>query len=114
MNPRIFWLVLCGALSPASADIYRCAGPVGPVYQDRPCTGAGERVPMEHRAPRAEARPGIRDSERRWLAERRCWQRRQRLEAVRRHLRRGYRPLEGDRLRHEARRLEDYLFRFCD
>ncbi len=136
---RICWLVLCAVLSPVLADIYRCPGPV---YQDHPCSGEGERVPVEHRPLHAVARPGIRESERRWLAERerarrkravgeksrsvapagrrtdaaerRCWQRRQRLETVRRHLRRGYRPLEGDRLRHEARRLEGYLSRFCD
>jgi len=136
---RIGWLVLCAVLSPVSADIYRCPGPV---YQDHPCLREGEWVRGERRPLHAAVRPGIRESERRWLAgrerasrkraigetsrnavpagrradaaARRCWQRRQRLEAVRRHLRRGYRPLEGDRLRHEARRLEDYLFRFCD
>jgi hypothetical protein len=136
---RSLGLVLCAVLSPVSADIYRCPGPV---YQDHPCSGQGERVRVERRSLHAAARPGIRESERRWLAERerarrqqvsgeksrraapagrradaaarRCWQRRQRLEAVRRHLRWGYRPLEGDRLRHEAQRLEDYLFRFCD
>lgn len=125
-------LPLLFAASAASADIFVCDGDP-PVYQDVPC-GSSAISSGE-----ASAGAGVRESERRWLESRRqsgsavatqpaasdgaaadrrqqqqCWKTRQRLDEVRAKLRRGYKPAQGERLRRQRRRHEDYLFRYCD
>jgi hypothetical protein len=120
---------------PASADIYRCDTARGPLFQDHACD-RGSVVAVDDRP--TSAGKGLRDSELRWLRQRevrarrktprpahkrrhsdkaqqrRCWNKKARLEKVRAHLRRGYKPTQGERLRRQRRQLEDYLSRFCD
>lgn len=133
---RIRMLILCGlyTLAPfVHADVYRCDSPEGAVFQDRPC-GSGATLVVLPRP--AAAATGVRESERRWLKERRqrksrpvrqvrvrtrddearkrrCWNKRTRLETVKGRLRHGYKPSQGDRLRRQRRNYEDYLSRFC-
>ena len=123
-----------------AGTIYRCDGPVGPVFRDRPCE-RGVALDLDSSGPESSsAAAGLRPGEREWLRAirrreaqqrpmpegrasmqavrdaraRRCWRKRQQLEAVRARLRRGYRPAEGERLRRRRRSYEDYLSRFCD
>lgn len=132
---RYRMLILCGlcTLSTAlAANIYRCEGLEGTTFQDRPCSAAATVV-SDHGF---RGGSGLRASERDWLLERsrhkprksrvtkarvrddkaqqrRCWTRRTRLEKVRAHLRRGYKPAQGERLRRQRKNDEDYLSRFC-
>lgn len=113
----------------ASAQVYQC-GEQPPVFQDQPCGSQGF-VPAQ--APGS----GVRDSERAWLRQRaarpaparrpaarsssraaerqakQCWRKRAQLDEVQAKLRRGYKPAQGDRLRRQRRRYEDYLREFC-
>ena len=123
-----------------AATVYRCDGPEGPAFRDRPCE-RGVALDLDSAASDSRpAGPGLRPGEREWLRAirrreaqqrprpaprasaqaardaraRRCWRKRQQLEAVRARLRRGYRPAEGERLRRRRHSYEDYLSRFCD
>ena len=134
-----FMSLALGCLPALAGTIYRCDGPEGPVFRDRPCERG---VALDLDSAVSDSRPmgtGLRPGERDWLRAirgreaqrsrterrasgraahaaqaRRCWRKRQQLETVRARLRRGYRPVEGGRLRRRRRRYEDYLSRFCD
>jgi hypothetical protein len=45
--------------------------------------------------------------------EEQCWKKRRQLDEVNWKLRRGYKPSQGDILRHKRRSYEDYLRRHC-
>lgn len=133
---RVALLIFALWAPAASADIYRCDGPDGPLFRDSPCHGGQQ---PETVTVQVTEDAGLRPSERQWLKQRaaerrrkrpakapatrqrddkaqarRCLSKRQRLENVRARLRRGYRPSQGDRLRRQRRQYEDYLSRFCD
>lgn len=127
----------------AAAEVYRCAGEFGePFFSQRPCRGGATVV--IHTGPADVAPgPGLRPSERAWLAERelaqgrnstakrrvrrdqaaikrkaktqahRCRSKRRSLDEVRARLRRGYQPAQGEKLRRRRRAYEDYLATFC-
>ncbi|MGD8957197.1 MAG: DUF4124 domain-containing protein [Chromatiaceae bacterium] len=127
----------------ARAEIYRCDGAFGePSYSHRPCReGSSQAVPQA--PTRNAEGAGLRASERAWLREReqqraaqkkrpkrsgmtqskmrqaesqqayRCRTKRRALDAVKRELRRGYKPAKGDRLRARRRAYADYIATFC-
>jgi hypothetical protein len=130
-------LVLGGALLPvlvAGATIYRCDQGHGvPRFQQRPCDG-GEQVEL---APLAGRWEPLREGERRlWQQSRRshqprrkpkrsrhkkdhasaqtCLRKRQRVEAISAHLRRGYTRAQGERLRRRRKELQEFMRLFCD
>lgn len=129
-------LLLALLTAPAQAAVFKCVTASGEVsFRDTPCDSSGVRVPVQSLP---EPGAGLRDSERRWLREReqhkpaysqphkrsgrkaaqvqerRCWRKQQLLDQVRAKLRRGYKPVQGERLRRQRRQYEDYLFRYCD
>lgn len=122
----------------AAADVYRCTGDAGePMFSQTPCGGTAEtRVSP----PPANAASGLRASESAWLRQRalardkgraspgrktskpqqrveregyRCRNTQRQLDRVRQRLRQGYKPSQGDKLRHRRRTYEDYLSTFC-
>lgn len=127
----------------ARAEIYRCDGAFGePSYSHRPCReGSSQAVPQG--LTRNAGGAGLRASERAWLREReqqraarkkrpkrsvktqsetrqaetrqayRCRTKRRALDAVKRELRRGYKPAKGERLRERRRAYADYIAAFC-
>ncbi len=127
----------------ARAEIYRCDGAFGePSYSHRPCReGSHQAVPLGPIGNAEGA--GLRASERAWLREReqqraapkkrtkrsaktqsetrqaeiqqayRCRTKRRALDAVKRELRRGYKPAKGERLRERRRAYADYIAAFC-
>ncbi len=127
----------------ARAEIYRCDGAFGePSYSHRPCReGSSQAVPLG--PTRDAEGAGLRASERAWLREReqqraaqkkrpkrsvktqsetrqaeirqayRCRTKRRALDAVKRELRRGYKPAKGERLRARRRAHADYIATFC-
>lgn len=130
-------LLLCSLLSlPAAADsIYRCVDADGSVrYQQSRCAeGAGELLLL---GPENRGLGGVRPTEEAWLhgreadrsmqppsrpaasrskgaSTRACWKKRHALEGINRTLRRGYKPAQGESLRHRREDIEDYLARFC-
>jgi len=132
----VFFSLVCVIAGHASGAVHRCDTDQGTVFQDRSCDGSTAVIADDGAYVSGS---GIRASERRWLRERaaskprkrkrdpvarssrddkaqerRCWQRRTRLEAVKANLRRGYKPSQGDKLRRKRREHEDYLSRFCD
>lgn len=135
MKVAKFGLYLClllpGVVS--GTQIYRCEGPWdSPQFQQLPCDGPGEVVPLSEPAGRwAPLRP----SEQQWLKqhkrpliqhhkaprvrdpqakERRCWAKRKRVEALSARLRRGYKRAQGERWRRQRNNLDEYLRRYCD
>ena len=127
----------------ARAEIYRCDGAFGePSYSHRPCReGASQAVLLG--PTRNAGGAGLRATERAWLREReqqraarkkrpkrsvktqsetrqaeiqqayRCRTKRRALDAVKRELRRGYKPAKGERLRARRRTYADYIAAFC-
>jgi hypothetical protein len=127
----------------AAAEVYRCAGEFGePFFSQRPCRG-GSTVVIRTGPADVAPGPGLRPSERAWLAGRelaqgrnsaakrrvrrdqaaikrkaktqahRCRSKRRSLDEVRARLRRGYQPAQGEKLRRRRRAYEDYLATFC-
>jgi len=135
-------LLLVGVPAGLTADIYRCPGEQGEIlYSGRPC-GVDAIVVLDQPVAVPGAAAGLRPSEVRWLKARereragrrgqekpraeatkrratadqqayRCQRKQHQLDAVRSKLRRGYKPAQGERLRHRRRALEDYLSAFC-
>jgi hypothetical protein len=136
-------LSLLLSASTAGAEVYRCAGEFGePFFSQRPCRGGAAVVIRTGPADVAPG-PGLRPTERAWLAEReraqgrssaakrrvrqdhaaierkakkqahRCRSKRRSLDEVRARLRRGYQPAQGEKLRRRRRAYEDYLATFC-
>jgi hypothetical protein len=124
----------------AAGDIYRCTGSAGePVFSGRPCAdGHGTRVILPPGGDPVGS--GLRASESAWLAERaaarrgqrrprpaaprhaeadsdrqayRCREKRRQLDSVKRRLRQGYKPSQGESLRLRRSRYADYLSTFC-
>jgi hypothetical protein len=127
----------------ARAEIYRCDGAFGePSYSQRPCREGPSQAVLQTPTRFAEG-AGLRASERAWLQEReqqraaqkkrpkrsvktpsemrqaqsrqayRCRTKRRALDAVKRELRRGYKPAKGERLRARRRAYADYIAAFC-
>jgi len=123
-----------------AADVYRCTGDAGePMFSHTPCGDAAETRVALPPAP-ASAASGLRASESAWLRQRavardkgraspgrrtskpqkrveregyRCRNTQRKLDRVRQRLRQGYKPSQGDTLRHRRRTYEDYLSTFC-
>jgi len=130
----ILTMCVCTLLSAVcdGAQIYRCDDPSGqPRFQQIPCEAGGEAVQLSPPAARWDPlRPGerqllkgrARPADRRKAAkprdskavERRCWDKRKRLEAVSAKLRRGYKPAQGERLRRQRDNLGEFVRRYCD
>ncbi len=127
----------------ARAEIYRCDGAFGePSYSQRPCREGSSQAVIQAPTRNAEG-AGLRAGERAWLREReqqraaqkrrpkrsvktqsetrraesrqayRCRTKRRALDAVKRELRRGYKPAKGERLRARRRAYADYIATFC-
>ena len=131
-------------VSPGRADepnVYRCTMSDGSIeFRQFPCHGRDESqlleiddrpsgwIPPDPSAVFAEEKPKTRsasgsdeassDARKEDAADRRqaekCWKKEQQLEQANRKLRAGYRPAEGQRLRHKRAEYEDYLKKFCD
>lgn len=113
----------------AHAQIYRCFVDKQTVYQDHPCGSVNTAiVKPSHQA------NGLRDSEKNWIKQNKrkapapnnkptkrteyvetkaCWKKRQQLKAVKRQLKQGYKASEGDKLKRERAKYQDFLKRFC-
>jgi Domain of unknown function (DUF4124) len=126
-------LVVRPAPGAGATTVYRCVDARGRVeLRQRPCTQGEQQTlqvedrpvgwvprplhlpPLPHRRtePARAARRG--GSATRDTKAERCFKTRQRLEAVSRQLRAGYRPAAGERLKARRRQYEDYLDRFCE
>lgn len=128
-------LVAAPALLADETSVYRCTDPDGAIELSQfPCPAGTEerevrvedrktgwtppRVESQarRRAPKAGSRKSKAPGKSDLAAARRadqCWNKRRQLEEVNWKLRRGYRPVEGVKLRRRRQSYEDYIDRHC-
>ncbi len=121
------WLLELGCVQ--AVTLYECPGADGvPLFQQMQCASAGGselqvethtspwrvvKVPKNAKAAKKRRRKPRRVSQKKQVSEVSCWRAEKRKEKAGRKLRRGYKPSEGERLRHKRRDAEEYLRRFC-
>ena len=119
-----------------AAEVYRCVTPAGGVeFRQDPCPkeATSTRLEIKDRhtgwippqpeesdssEPEPPRRPETDETVDRAAAarerrEERCWTKRQQLDEVNWKLRRGYTVTQGERLRRQRSKYEDYLRRYC-
>lgn len=116
--------------SQTHAQVYRCMVNQQTVYQDHPCGSTNTAI-----APMINQSGGLRDSEKTWIKQnhskrftpknklvnrrekdtesKACWKKRQQLKEVKRQLKQGYKASEGDKLKRERAKYQDFLKQFC-
>lgn len=133
-RPKKIWqaLILLAALlcATAQAQVYRCTVGQQTVYQDHPCGSANTAI-----ATPQTTLGGLRDTEKAWIKQNQqqrparshrpakrddthteskaCWKKHHQLKAVDAQLRQGYKPVQGEKLKRERAKYQDFLQRFC-
>ncbi len=124
-------LFMVGSAS-TDSTVYRCKTDNLPTeFRSYPCdSGIGEEIEIEttptgwikpkkqdtttYKKPRSKPRPKkAKASVKVKTEDRACWKARQRLERIHWELRKGYKPVKGERLRQRRREQEAYLQEFC-
>jgi len=133
------WVVLLASLSAESAEtIIRCRLSDGRVsFSDRPCSAGiqdelefedqkvgweAPRTPLKlkHKSRREKQKQARRKAaalqrakKKKARKKRDCWKKKQKIDRIQEHLRRGYKAGQGRTMRYRQRELEDYLREFC-
>ena len=134
MTRATLFISLLFMVGPASTDstVYRCkTGNLAIEFRSYPCdSGFGTKIELKtaptgwikpdkpdattYKKPRSKPRPKkVKASVKVKAEDRACWKARQRLERIHWELRKGYRPVKGERLRQQRREQEAYLQEFC-
>jgi hypothetical protein len=120
-----------GTTRAGQTRVYRCITASGqPEFRQTPCSAGSEEQeltiedrrtgwtpPRETHEPPAPARKrparSADDGGTQTRREEQCWKKHQQLDEVNWRLRRGYKPAQGDLLRHRRRSYEDYIDHYC-